>query len=187
MAIYVKAEALRTAARICIAFWSGTNLGLDHYGRVLNSVGQTVRPFRGLLLQVITNSQEINFSLIIYLLTNIFSHLLYSVYFFLIVIHAPNCIMFMALPLSVFVIEVLYRGLSMCTRSGRGSSIIEAGIVLPSRVTGLVIRRPDRFHFSPGDWVFIKVPSVAAFEWHPFTISSSPEQKVCNQTPQLKK
>ena len=54
MAIHVQAQALRTAARICIAFWSGTHFGFDNHGRVLNSVGQAVRPFRGLLFQVTT-------------------------------------------------------------------------------------------------------------------------------------
>jgi hypothetical protein len=42
-------------------------------------------------------------------------------------------------------------------------------------VTHLIIKRPAGFNFSPGDWVFIKIPRVARFEWHPFTISSAPE------------
>jgi predicted ferric reductase len=46
------------------------------------------------------------------------------------------------------------------------------------RVTGLVIQKPAKFSFTPGDWVFIKIPQIATFEWHPFTISSAPEQKV---------
>ncbi len=43
------------------------------------------------------------------------------------------------------------------------------------RVTKLVIRRPLNFKYSPGDWVFVRIPDIAAFEWHPFTISSAPE------------
>ena len=38
------------------------------------------------------------------------------------------------------------------------------------RVTQLVIKKPFSFKHSPGDWVFIKVPEIAMFEWHPFTI-----------------
>ena len=41
----------------------------------------------------------------------------------------------------------------------------------------LRIRRPERFAFQPGDYLFLKVPKVSRFEWHPFTISSSPEEK----------
>ena len=44
------------------------------------------------------------------------------------------------------------------------------------RVTELVIRKPYRFKHSPGDWVFIKIPHIAKYEWHPFTISSAPER-----------
>ena len=36
--------------------------------------------------------------------------------------------------------------------------------------------RPRRFNYQPGDYVFLKIPSIAKMEWHPFTISSSPEQ-----------
>lgn len=29
--------------------------------------------------------------------------------------------------------------------------------------------------FQPGDYIFIQVPAIARYEWHPFTISSAPE------------
>ncbi|NWW66747.1 NOX5 oxidase, partial [Ifrita kowaldi] len=44
------------------------------------------------------------------------------------------------------------------------------------QVTHLVIQRPRSFRFQPGDYVFLNVPAVAAYEWHPFSISSAPEQ-----------
>ena len=44
------------------------------------------------------------------------------------------------------------------------------------QVTYLALTRPRRFNYQPGDYVFIKIPSIAKTEWHPFTISSSPEQ-----------
>ncbi len=39
----------------------------------------------------------------------------------------------------------------------------------------MVIKKPDKWKHSPGDWVFIRVPEIAQFERHPFTISSAPE------------
>ena len=39
-----------------------------------------------------------------------------------------------------------------------------------------MIRRPPHFAFKPGDYIFINIPDIAVFEWHPFTISSAPEQ-----------
>ena len=38
------------------------------------------------------------------------------------------------------------------------------------RVTQLVIKKPYGFRHSPGDWVRIRIPEIAKFEWHPFTI-----------------
>jgi NAD(P)H-flavin reductase len=59
---------------------------------------------------------------------------------------------------------------------GKGKTSVSSGILLPSKVTHLVIRRPPNFEFSPGDYVFIRIPRIAKYEWHPFTISSAPEQ-----------
>lgn len=39
----------------------------------------------------------------------------------------------------------------------------------------LLIRRPKDFDFQPGEYVYLNVPSLARYEWHPFTISSAPE------------
>jgi len=38
-------------------------------------------------------------------------------------------------------------------------------------VTNLIIRRKPEFNFQPGDWIFINLPVISKFEWHPFTIS----------------
>lgn len=45
------------------------------------------------------------------------------------------------------------------------------------QVTHLSITRPTNFNFQPGDYVFIQIPAIAKYEWHPFTISSAPEMK----------
>jgi NAD(P)H-flavin reductase len=39
----------------------------------------------------------------------------------------------------------------------------------------LSIQRPPGFHFLPDDYVLINIPQVARYEWHPFTLSSAPE------------
>lgn len=61
-------------------------------------------------------------------------------------------------------------------RSERGKTYVSSGSLLASRVTHLVVRRPPLFHFTAGDYVFVNVPAIAAYEWHPFTISSAPDQ-----------
>ncbi|NWH68069.1 NOX5 oxidase, partial [Geococcyx californianus] len=45
------------------------------------------------------------------------------------------------------------------------------------QVTHLVIERPQFFHYKPGDYIYLNVPAIATYEWHPFTISSAPEQQ----------
>ena len=39
----------------------------------------------------------------------------------------------------------------------------------------MAISRPPGFKFKAGDYLFIKIPSLAKYEYHPFTISSAPE------------
>ena len=31
-------------------------------------------------------------------------------------------------------------------------------------------------HYRAGDYIFVLIPAIAKYEWHPFTISSAPEQ-----------
>ncbi len=110
-----------------------------------------------------------------------FTHLLYFSYFILLIFHAPSCWHWLIGPLIVFGMELVYR-LSSMFAGNRGKSVVASGIVLPSTVTGLVVKRPYNFNFSPGDWVFIRIPEIALFEWHPFTISSAPEEKVSSHS-----
>jgi len=101
------------------------------------------------------------------------THLLYWAFWALMIIHAPNFYKWFIGVLVIWTIEFIYRVLN--SFMGRGKTLVSAGVILPSRVTNLIIKRPAGFNFSPGDWVFIKIPEVARFEWHPFTISSAPE------------
>jgi predicted ferric reductase len=49
--------------------------------------------------------------------------------------------------------------------------------VLPSRVTKLRFAPPKGWKHRAGDYLFINIPAIARFEWHPFTISSAPERE----------
>ncbi|TRY74386.1 hypothetical protein TCAL_04607 [Tigriopus californicus] len=102
------------------------------------------------------------------------THLLYVFYWMLLILHAPNFWKWFIVPCILYVIEKVYRvGNSL---SNKGKSWVTTGVVLPSRVVSLVIKRPPHFAFKPGDYIFINIPHIATFEWHPFTISSAPEQ-----------
>ena len=58
-----------------------------------------------------------------------------------------------------------------------GETYIKDVNLLSSKVTQLIITRPPNFKFCSGDYLFIKIPTIASYEWHPFTISSAPELK----------
>ena len=104
-----------------------------------------------------------------------FSHLLYWPYFPLIIFHAPKPWRWIIGPLTVWILDKTLRAVKVYF--GSGSSQIKTGMILPSSVTGLVVKRPPKFNFNAGDWVFVNIPAVASHEWHPFTISSAPEVK----------
>ena len=46
-----------------------------------------------------------------------------------------------------------------------------------SQVIKLIVQRPRDFEFRAGEYVYLNIPRVARHEWHPFTISSAPEQE----------
>ncbi|XP_023719098.1 NADPH oxidase 5 isoform X3 [Cryptotermes secundus] len=103
------------------------------------------------------------------------THLLYIPFWLLVIFHGPNFWKWFIGPGILYVIERALRLASM--RTDRGKTYISSGLLLPSRVTHLVIKRPPHFDFHPGDYVFVNVPAIAKYEWHPFTISSAPEQE----------
>ena len=102
------------------------------------------------------------------------THLLYIAYWILLILHAPNFWKWFVVPCIIFLIEKFFRFSKSLSEEGK--TWVTMGVVLPSKVVSLVIRRPPHFTFKPGDYIFVNIPAIATFEWHPFTISSAPEQ-----------
>ncbi len=100
------------------------------------------------------------------------THSLYVVFFVIQLVHAPHFWRWALLPLAAYGVEVYLKSYHR-----RDVSFVREAAVLPSGVSRLRVRRPERFTFQPGDYLFLKVPTVSRFEWHPFTISSSPEEE----------
>lgn len=99
-----------------------------------------------------------------------FSHMLYFLWLGLMLAHGPVFWMWVALPGLGYVLERIVRASS----STEPTTLIEATI-LPSGVTRLDIARPRGFAYLSGDYVFIRIPAIARHEWHPFTLTSAPE------------
>ncbi|KAM3957213.1 NADPH oxidase [Aphomia sociella] len=102
------------------------------------------------------------------------THLLYVPFWLLLIFHGPNFWKWFVVPGTIYVAERILR--LAWLRSERGNTYISSGILLPSRVTHLVVKRPPLFDFHAGDYIFVNIPAIAKYEWHPFTISSAPEQ-----------
>ncbi|XP_072471291.1 NADPH oxidase 5 isoform X2 [Notamacropus eugenii] len=101
------------------------------------------------------------------------THLSYIFVWVLLILHGPNFWKWLLVPGLLFFLEKVV-GLVL---SRMGTVCIVEVNLLSSKVTHLVISRPPFFHYKPGDYVYLNIPAIAKYEWHPFTISSAPEQE----------
>ncbi|NWS46290.1 NOX5 oxidase, partial [Probosciger aterrimus] len=101
------------------------------------------------------------------------THLSYIPIWILLILHGPHFWKWFVAPGCLFVLEKV---LGLAWRRAGGLRIVEVNL-LPSKVTHLVIERPQVFHYKPGDYIYLNIPAIASYEWHPFTISSAPEQQ----------
>ena len=99
------------------------------------------------------------------------THALYVVWFAVGLLHGPVFWKWVAVPVVAFAVERVVR----VARRSRCAEIVQTR-VLRSGVTRLDLCKPDGFTHRAGDFVFLRIPSVAEHEWHPLTISSAPER-----------
>ncbi len=97
-------------------------------------------------------------------------HATYWLWFVIAILHGPVFWIWLLAPGLLFVVEQLMR----VRRRSDASHLLEAQ-VLPGGVTKLRFDRPLGFEYEAGDFIFLRVPAVAKSEWHPFTLSSAPE------------
>lgn len=106
-----------------------------------------------------------------------YTHLLYIPFWTLLFLHAPRFWIWFFAPFTIFLIESLVRLRNFLTNlTSSGQTTILKAVPLPSNVLQLVIKKPPNFEYNPGDWIYVLIPQIAKYEWHPFTISSAPEQ-----------
>jgi NADPH oxidase 5 len=99
-----------------------------------------------------------------------FTHLLYVAWFVFAIAHAPTFLFWAGVPLLGFAVEQLLR----LSRRGKKTPLVAAE-ALRSGVTRLEFEKPSGWHHRAGDYVFLRIPEIAKHEWHPFTLSSAPE------------
>ncbi len=99
-------------------------------------------------------------------------HSLYIPWIAILLFHGPNFWGWSSVSIAAFLVEQVVRR----RRSKRETHVVNAQ-VLPSNVLALDIARPFNFSFRASDYLYLRCPSVADYEWHPFTISSAPERE----------
>ncbi|KAJ7723641.1 NADPH oxidase [Mycena metata] len=57
---------------------------------------------------------------------------------------------------------------------GRRATRLSRVLVHPSGAMELRIEKPS-FKYTPGQWLFLQVPELSSWQWHPFTITSAPD------------
>lgn len=100
-----------------------------------------------------------------------FTHFGYVAWFVLALLHGPVFWMWTIVPITGYVIERVIR-----TAGTNRAMPVNALEPLTSGVTRLELQLPDGFRYRTGDYVFIKYPDVSKHEWHPFTVTTCPEE-----------
>lgn len=109
------------------------------------------------------------------------THLLFLPFIILIAVHGlamwvakPEAYIWVAPPIVIYFIEKRYRMGNVF-----GGKTIITHAQLSKEACALFIKKPKNFgkgqKFQPGMYMFINIPMISQFEWHPFTISSAPE------------
>jgi NADPH oxidase 5 len=104
-----------------------------------------------------------------------YTHWLHILYYIIMIIHSEDFWKWFIIPFVFVLIERLYSIYKLKSKK-YGLTLIKQVNLLASNVTNLVITKPKNFKFKSGDYIFINIPSITRAEWHPFTISSAPEQ-----------
>jgi len=58
---------------------------------------------------------------------------------------------------------------------GNQDTILQLAVAHPSKVLELQMKK-STFKYKPGQYLFLNCPYIATHEWHPFTITSAPEE-----------
>ncbi|GMH34692.1 hypothetical protein BSKO_02553 [Bryopsis sp. KO-2023] len=112
-----------------------------------------------------------------------YSHQLFALFYLCLVMHPfphiPNernewgksdTWVWVAAPALIYAMERIARAVRSDTRD----TTVLSTEILPGNVVGLRLMKPRGFLYTAGQYVFINCPQLSVFEWHPFTLTSSP-------------
>jgi len=106
-----------------------------------------------------------------------FTHHLFILFFGILCFHGasgllekPTFWMWVVGPFFLYTVERTMR-----IMRGNQDTILQLAIAHPSKVLELQLKK-STFKYKPGQYLFLNCPYIAGQEWHPFTITSAPEE-----------
>ncbi|KAK9055567.1 hypothetical protein SSX86_026651 [Deinandra increscens subsp. villosa] len=110
-----------------------------------------------------------------------FSHHLFGLVYILLVVHGSFLFlvhnwaqkttwMYISVPILIYAAERSLR----TGRSEQYSPKIIKVSSLPGNVFSIMMSKPNGFKYRSGQYIFLQCPSISPFEWHPFSLTSSP-------------
>ncbi|CAF3643078.1 unnamed protein product [Rotaria sp. Silwood1] len=103
------------------------------------------------------------------------SHLLFWPMFILLIIHSEDFWIWACGPMFLFLCEKIYLLKRYLPQKGR--THLKRITIEDDNTISFIIVRPPYFNFNTGDYVNICFPRIVSYDWHPFTLSSCPENK----------
>lgn len=83
--------------------------------------------------------------------------------------NVSDAYLWVGVPVIIYLTERLVR----FSRTKNNTRLLAADL-LPGNVVGIKVLKPKGLKYTAGQYVFIRVPELSWFEWHPFTLTSSP-------------
>jgi len=106
-----------------------------------------------------------------------FAHHLFILFYLSLCIHGAQALLefptfwaWTIIPLAMYTFERIIRELR-----GRKNTILELAVAHPNKVLELRMLQTT-FEYKPGQYLFLLCPKLSQLEWHPFTITSAPEE-----------
>ncbi|TVU24687.1 hypothetical protein EJB05_27139 [Eragrostis curvula] len=111
-----------------------------------------------------------------------YSHHLFVVVYALLIVHGhflylthkwykKSTWMYLAVPMVMYACERLTRALRSSVRPVK---ILKVA-VYPGNVLSLHFSKPQGFRYKSGQYIFVNCAAVSPFQWHPFSITSAPQ------------
>ncbi|XP_026447126.1 respiratory burst oxidase homolog protein D-like isoform X2 [Papaver somniferum] len=111
-----------------------------------------------------------------------YSHHLFVIVYTLLIVHGiktylskdwytKSTWMYLAVPITLYTCERLLRSFRSRVKSVKILEFNEYPDVMAIHMS-----KPEGFEYKSGEYMFVKCPAVSPFEWHPFSITSSPAE-----------